>query len=81
MSKNGATPATKDDLAKLREELLEAIHDGETRVLKALYGYAESAQKHSLELDRADFSLRERLGSLETRLVEVEKRLNIPPTA
>ena len=55
MSKNGATPATKEDVAKLREELLgaigtqreellEAIHDSETRLLKAFYTYAESAQ-------------------------------------
>ena len=80
MSKNGATPATKEDVAKLREELLgaigtqreellEAIHDSETRLLKAFYTYAESAQKHSLDLDRSDSSLRDRLGSLETRLV------------
>jgi hypothetical protein len=66
MSKNGATPATKGDLTKLREELLEALHDTKTRLHKAFYIYAESAQKHSLDLDRSDSSLRDRLGSLET---------------
>lgn len=37
---------TKQDLANLKEELAEAIHDAETRLLKAFYAYAEAAQKH-----------------------------------
>ena len=61
-----------------REGLLEAIHDSETRLLKAFYIYAESSQKHFADLDQSSFSLRDRLGSLENRIVEVEKRLNMP---
>ncbi len=71
--------ATKQDLAKVKEELAEAIHDAETRLLKAFYAYAEAAQKHFAGLDHADSSLRDRLGSLETRMIEIEKRLNMPP--
>ena len=48
---NGQEPATKADVAAL-ERLAEAIHDSETRLLKAFYGF--------------------------TRLLEVEKRLNMP---
>jgi len=60
MSNNGQSPATKEDLAKLRDdmstamanlkdELLEAVsklvYDSETRLLKAFYGFAESNRK------------------------------------
>jgi len=107
MDENGSKPATKEDLAMLkgeileamaeamakqrqeflealvkeREELLEAIDDRETRLLKAFYTWAEAAQKHSADLDRSDSSLRERMGSLEVRVTEVEKRLNMPPAS
>ncbi|MBI4479628.1 MAG: hypothetical protein HY651_06360 [Acidobacteria bacterium] len=51
MSTNGNTPATQADLAKLEDRLLEAIHDSETRLLKAFYTYAEATQKHLVDLD------------------------------
>ena len=63
---------------ELKEELLEAMHDIETRLLKGFYGYTESTQKHLTELDRADGSLRERLGTLEDRVKELERRINFP---
>ena len=89
---NGNEVATKRDLAELEqrltkdmagleERLLEAIHDAETRLLKAFYGYMESAQKHFVDLDRNDNSVRERLGTLEERINEIEKRLNMPPSS
>ncbi len=85
-------PASRQDLGRLEvrvdgkfsaleASLLEAIHDSETRVLKAIYGYTETisvrvdgASKRSGELD-------DRIAILERRLLEVEKRLNVPPAA
>ena len=78
MSTNGNTPATKADLAKLEERLLEAIHDSETRLLKAFYTYAEATQKHLVDLDKSDGSIRDRLGALEARMINLEKRLDLP---
>ena len=82
MSDNGNTPATKRDLAKLKAEIIEAlhedIHDSETRLLKAFYTYAEATQKHLVDLDKSDGSIRDRLGALEARLINVEKRLDLP---
>ncbi len=50
---NGNQPATKQDLADLEQRLTErfqeAVHDAETRLLKAFYSYAEAAQKHFAE--------------------------------
>jgi hypothetical protein len=42
---NGHEPATKADLQSLKDELLEAMRDTETRLLKAFYDFAESNQK------------------------------------
>ena len=46
---NGNEPATKADLNALREELVEAIHDSETRLLRAFYDFAETNQKRLAE--------------------------------
>ena len=104
MSTNGETPATKQDLANLRDELLAAMREGdarlktelkdelleemrklaydaETHLRNAFYGFAETNRKHLAELDREDGSLRERLGAIEGRVLEIEKRLNFPPPA
>lgn len=71
------------DIANLKDELLEAVsklvYDSETRLLKAFYGFAESNRKEISDLTRSDSSLRERLDTIEDRLLEVEKRLNFPP--
>ena len=93
---NGKEPATKADLnalreelleaiqeskSGLREELLEAIHDTETKLLRAFYNFAETNQKRLTEVERADLVIVERLAMMERRITEVEKRLNMPPTA
>jgi hypothetical protein len=62
-------------------DLVERIADGETRLLKAFYNFAESNQKRVAEIDSDQAAIRSRLGSVETRLLEVEKRLNMPPAA
>ncbi len=88
MAENGDSPATKRDLAKLKTELKaellaafqEAIHDSETRLLTAFYGWAESTRKPLTDLDLSDTAIRQRLASLEGRLLVVEKRLDLPPT-
>ncbi len=79
---NGRQPATKKDLLELEERLekrfTEALHDTETKLLRAFYSFAEATQKHFIDLDRSDSSLRERLGTCENRITEIEKRLNKP---
>ena len=78
---NGNEPATKADLNALREELVEAIHDSETRLLRAFYDFAETNQKRLAEAERTGVVIIERLAMMERRITEVEKRLNMPPTA
>jgi hypothetical protein len=85
---NGSAPATKQDIEQLRSEmnhghrdLAERYMDGETRLLKAMYGIAESFQKRIVQLEGSDATLVHRLGIVEERLLQVEKRLNLPPAA
>ena len=80
-------PATKGDIAEVRtemkaieERLAEAIHDSETRLLKAFYTFAESNQQRLGQVEGATNAVISRLATMEVRITEVEKRLNMPPT-
>ena len=65
----------------LREEFLEAIHDTETRLLRAFYDFAETNQKRLGEVERTGLVIFDRLATMERRITEVEKRLNMPPAS
>ena len=78
----------KQDNEQLRSEmnhqyndLVERLTDAETRILKAFYSFAQSNNKRVTEIEGNEAALRSRLGTIEERLLEVEKRLNIPPAA
>lgn len=58
-----------------------AIREAETRLLQAFYSFAESNQKRMTETERETAALKDRLATVESRLMEVEKRLNMPPAA
>jgi uncharacterized protein YicC (UPF0701 family) len=82
---NENTPAAKQDIAMLRSEmqhmyddLKETVRDVQTEILKALYGFSEGVQLRFKEGDKTEASLKERLTSIEGRLLDVEKRLNMP---
>jgi hypothetical protein len=78
-------PATKADLAQLEtritETLTEAIRDSQTEILKAFYGFTETVQTRFKAQDDTEAGLKKRLTVVEERLLEVEKRLNMPPAA
>jgi hypothetical protein len=80
-------PATKQDIEMLRSEmqhmfdnLLERMADTETRLLQAFYGFADSISKRVLQREMNDALYLARFGTIESRLLEVEKRLHMPPT-
>ena len=94
--RNAEQAATKQDLAELEQRMtasmaeLEqrmtasmqlAIRDMETRLLNAFYEFAQTLQKNLEQMHRADFSLSERVSRVENRVLEIEKRMNIPPGA
>jgi len=57
------------------------IHDSETRLLQAFYGFAEANNKRLNQVDGNVAIFLNRLGAVEERLLRVEKRLDIPPEA
>jgi hypothetical protein len=63
------------------DDLKETLRDGQTEILKAFYGYTQTTDAKLKESDQADYALRQRLTVVESRLLEVEKRLNMPPAA
>ena len=78
---NGHAPATKQDVDEavsgLRNEMLGAMRGSETKLLQALYGYAESNRLRLSQQEAEMASLLARLGALEDRLLQLEKRLNL----
>jgi predicted nucleic acid-binding Zn-ribbon protein len=88
---NGQQPATKADIKALHGDiealhgdidgLREQIRDTETKLLTAFYDFAKANQQRLAQLEISDGTLTRRIGILEDRLLEVEKRLNMPPAA
>jgi hypothetical protein len=62
-------------------DLAERILDSETRLLKAFYGFAQTNQKRVTEVEDVQAAMRSRLATIEDRLLQVEKRLDLPPAA
>ncbi|HYL73294.1 MAG TPA: hypothetical protein VEU96_03765 [Bryobacteraceae bacterium] len=86
MATNGDQPATKQDLELLRSEvnhghddLVERIHDSETRLLQAFYSYADTNNKRLTQDGAVTAVLISRVTILEDRVLGLEKRLNMPP--
>ena len=71
----------KADLAELEARLIEAIRDTQTETLKAFYGFVESVQTRFRAQDDTEAGLKKRLTVVEERLLEVEKKLLMPPAA
>ena len=67
----GDMKALKDEL---RDELTEMMRGIETKLLSAFYGFAESTQQRLTQHD----GFNERLGTLERRLTDLEKKVNFP---
>lgn len=60
------------------DDLKETMRDGQTELLKAFYSFAKSTELKLKETEIDDMMLRERLSAVEMRLLEVERRLNLP---
>jgi gas vesicle protein len=60
-------------------DVVERISDSETRLLKAFYDYADSNNKRMVQIEGNSAAFLNRIGALENRILEIEKRLNMPP--
>jgi outer membrane murein-binding lipoprotein Lpp len=66
---------------RIRDDVREAIHDSETRLLQAFYGFAETNNRRLIQMEAGDAFLVNRVVTLEGRVLEIEKRLNLPPAS
>jgi hypothetical protein len=71
----------KGEIANQKDELLEAIRDSQTEVLKAFYGFGQTIQERFKQDDRNEAAMNARMTILESRVLDVEKRLNMPSSA
>jgi hypothetical protein len=88
--KNGNQPATKQDLAEVRTEmenrmqamedrLIEAFRDSQTELLQAFYSFTESNRQRVSQVEANQASLITRVGTLEDRITDLERRIISPP--
>src|SRR3954447_14860461 len=63
------------------DDIKETFRDGQTELLKAFYSYARSTDAKLKESEVADMLLRERLTAVESRVTDIERRINTPPQA
>ena len=73
--------ATRDDLQQLEERLVETMRDVQTELLKAFYSFAKSTEAKLQDAEISDHLIRQRVSAVESRLTEIERRLNMPPAA
>jgi predicted transcriptional regulator with HTH domain len=71
----------KAEMSEAEARLTEKMRDMQTELLHAFYGFTESVQSRFKAQDDTEAGLKHRLTVLETRLLDVERRLNTPPAA
>ena len=77
----GAVEQLRSEMHHQYDDLKKTIRDSETKLLKAFYSFAESNQQRLAQVESTTNGVIARLVTLETRILEVEKRLNMPPAA
>ncbi len=68
MADDRNSPATKGDLADLKDDLIEVIRDSQTETLKAFYGFTQTIQDRSKESDDSEAAIKRRMTTLESRV-------------
>jgi hypothetical protein len=78
---SGVETRLKGEMSEVEARLTEKMRDMQTELLHAFYGFTESVQSRFKAQDDTEAGLKHRLTVLEGRLLEVERRLNMPPAA
>ncbi len=67
------------DIRQMFAELKQTLRDGQTELLKVIYSFAHSIDMGLKGTDIDGFMLRQRLTAVESRVTEIERRINLPP--
>ncbi len=69
----------KADLSALKAELLAALHETETKLLRAFFQYQEQAEikfrKLTADVSNVNATSDQRINNLEQRVIDIERRL------
>ena len=68
----------RSEMHHMNDGLVERIADSETKLLKAFYTFAESNQTRVATIETESAAVRKRVGSLEERVLELERKVNFP---
>jgi hypothetical protein len=68
-----------DEIAGFEARMMAAMRNFEANLLKAFYGYAESTRQRFAFIEGQSENVMTRMKVIEERVVEIEKRLNLPP--
>jgi len=68
----------RSEMHHIHDALIERMADSETNLLKAFYSFAEANQARVTDTERESAALKERVGILERRLTDVERKVNFP---
>jgi hypothetical protein len=66
---------------RLRDHTAETVRESETRLLQAFYSFAEANDRRHVQGEAATAVAVMRLSTLESRVLALEKRLNLPPAS
>jgi uncharacterized membrane-anchored protein YhcB (DUF1043 family) len=70
----------RSEMHHIYDNLVERIADSETKLLQAFYNFADANNKRLGQAEANGALVLVRLASVENRVLEIEKRLNLPPT-
>ena len=63
----------------MEDRLIEAFRDSQTELLKAFYSFTESNRQRVSQVEANQASLITRVGTLEDRITDLERRIISPP--
>ena len=69
----------RGQLAQSDYRVVEAFRDGQTELLKAFDHYAQTNDERAASTEAESASLKKRLAIAESRITDIERRLNWPP--
>ena len=69
------------ELSHQYNDLVERISDAETRIVKAIYEIANAGNKRMAHIEGDNAAMNNRLATMEERILELERRVNLRPAA
>jgi hypothetical protein len=68
----------RSEMHHVFDDLKESMRDSQTEFLNAFYGFTQSTDLKISNGESNDANLKERLGVVERRLTELERKVNFP---